>query len=66
MKCTLAFLFFVVIAITQAVSAHPGGHGAIASNEVRTWTNQRTRETVTGAYLLTRAGNVLIEGEGET
>lgn len=63
MKHKVALLFFIVLVFASTVIAHPGGHGAIPSDELRTWTNQVTGEAFTGAYLLTRDGNVHIEGE---
>lgn len=63
MKSRFIALLFLLFAIAPAVIAHPGRHGAIPPNELRSWANQVTGETFTGAYLLTRDGNVHIEGE---
>ncbi|MFN7929243.1 MAG: YHYH protein [Blastocatellia bacterium] len=63
MKRQVVLLFFIVLIIASTALAHPGGHGAIAPDELRTWTNCVTGETFTGAYLLTRDGNVQLEDE---
>lgn len=63
MKYKVALFFFIVFVFASTVIAHPGGHGAIPSDELRTWKNEVTGETFTGAYLLTREGNVHIESE---
>ena len=55
------------LTLTATIFAHPGGHTDGALGQMRVWTDAKTGQPVTGAYLLTRDSTVLVESEqGQT
>ncbi len=62
---SIIYAFILSAALTEAVVAHPGGHGISSESDLRLWTNTATGEKFRGSYLFTRGDQVWIErGDG--